>query len=116
VEGRVAIVTGASRGLGLALARALADRGWALVVDARGTEVLKAAGEDLAGRTEVVAIPGDVAEEGHLEALVAAAGDLGGIDLVVNNASLLGPSPQPRLAEYPIAALLDVYRVNVFAP
>jgi NAD(P)-dependent dehydrogenase (short-subunit alcohol dehydrogenase family) len=116
MEPRVAVITGASRGLGLALARALADRGWTLVVDARGVEALKAARDDLAGRTDVVAIPGDVANEGHLEALVAAAHEHGRLDLLVNNASLLGPSPQPRLDEYPIDQLEDVYRVNVFAP
>jgi NAD(P)-dependent dehydrogenase (short-subunit alcohol dehydrogenase family) len=110
------MVTGVSRGLGLALARALADRGWALVVDARGAEALMAARDDLAARTDVLAIPGDVADDGHLEALVAAARELGRLDLLVNNASLLGPSPQPRLAEYPIAALEDVYRINIFAP
>jgi NAD(P)-dependent dehydrogenase (short-subunit alcohol dehydrogenase family) len=116
VERGVAIITGASRGLGLALATALADRGWILVVDARGAEALKAARDDLAGRTDVVAIPGDIANDGHLEALVAAARERGRLDLVVNNASLLGPSPQPRLAEYPIDVLENVYRVNVFAP
>jgi NAD(P)-dependent dehydrogenase (short-subunit alcohol dehydrogenase family) len=116
VEDRVAIVTGASRGLGLVLARALADRGWALVVDARGAEALKGARDDLADRTEVVAIPGDVANEAHLQSLVEAAREFGGIDLLVNNASLLGPSPQPRLAEYPLDVLEGVYRVNVFGP
>jgi NAD(P)-dependent dehydrogenase (short-subunit alcohol dehydrogenase family) len=113
---KVAIITGASRGLGLALAKALADRDWALVVDARGAQALKAARDALAERTDVVAIPGDVANEGHLEALVAAARELGRLDLLVNNASMLGPSPQPRLAEYPMRALEHVYRVNVFGP
>src|SRR5438270_14061434 len=97
----VAIVTGASRGLGRALARALSQRGWQLVIDARGQQALDRAADDLAVRTKVVAVPGDVADEGHRRALVDAAVGLGGIDLLVNNASLLGPSPQPALATYP---------------
>jgi NAD(P)-dependent dehydrogenase (short-subunit alcohol dehydrogenase family) len=110
----LAIVTGASRGLGLALARALARRGWALVIDARGAEALERAARDLAQLTEVVAIAGDVTDDWHRAAVVEAAGER--IDLLVNNASALGPSPQPRLAAYPIAELERIYRVNVIAP
>jgi NAD(P)-dependent dehydrogenase (short-subunit alcohol dehydrogenase family) len=109
-----ALITGASRGLGLALARELARRSWRLVVDARGAEALEAARAELAGLTEVVAIAGDVADPEHRQALVQAAGPR--IDLLVNNASLLGPSPQPALADYPLDALEEVYRVNVLAP
>jgi NAD(P)-dependent dehydrogenase (short-subunit alcohol dehydrogenase family) len=112
----VALITGASRGLGLAVAHALARDGWSLVVDARGTDALAAAAADLATRTTVRAIPGDVADPFHRERLVAAAEDLGGLDLVVNNASVLGPSPQPALAEYPLDVLRHVYEVNVVAP
>jgi NAD(P)-dependent dehydrogenase (short-subunit alcohol dehydrogenase family) len=107
----VGIVTGASRGLGLALTSALAARGWQLVVDARGEEALARPFAEVDG---VVAIPGDVADPEHRQRLVAAAGSR--IDLLVNNASLLGPSPQPALADYPLEALLRVYEVNVFAP
>jgi NAD(P)-dependent dehydrogenase (short-subunit alcohol dehydrogenase family) len=107
----VAIVTGASRGLGLALARALDQRGWRLIVDARGQEALAAAAAGLGGAT---AVPGDLADPGHRRALVDAAGER--IDLLVNNASLLGPSPQPRLADYPPDELRRVYEVNVLAP
>ena len=107
----VGIVTGASRGLGLALARALDERGWELVVDARGAGALAAA---TAGLNRVTAIPGDIADPEHRRALVEAAGER--IDLVVNNASLLGPSPQPTLAEYPLDVLREVYEANVFAP
>src|SRR5215213_512935 len=107
----VGIVTGASRGLGLALARALDERGWRLVVDARGADALAEAAKGLA---HVTAIAGDVADAAHRHALVDAAGDR--IDLVVNNASLLGPSPQPRLAEYPLDELRRVYEANVLAP
>jgi NAD(P)-dependent dehydrogenase (short-subunit alcohol dehydrogenase family) len=108
-----AIVTGASRGLGLALARALAERGWELVIDAREPGPLNAAATELALSTNVVALPGDVADPIHRAELVAAAGK---IDLLVNNASVLGPSPQPALADYPLDALEHVYRVNVLAP
>jgi NAD(P)-dependent dehydrogenase (short-subunit alcohol dehydrogenase family) len=108
----VAIITGASRGLGLALARALDERGWRLVVDARGQQALQQAAAGLGPR--VTAIAGDVSDAIHRDALVAAAGDR--IDLLVNNASLLGPSPQPALADYPHGELQRVYEVNVFAP
>jgi len=104
-----AIVTGASRGLGLAVARALAARHWRLVIDAREAAPLHAAAEELGA----IAIPGDVADAAHREALVAAAGP---VDLLVNNASVLGPSPQPPLAGYPLDVLEQVYRVNVLAP
>jgi NAD(P)-dependent dehydrogenase (short-subunit alcohol dehydrogenase family) len=107
----VGIVTGASRGLGLALARALVERDWRLVVDARGAAALERA---IAGLEGVVAIAGDVADPAHRRALVEAAGDR--IDLLVNNASLLGPIPQPALAAYPLPDLAGVYQVNVFAP
>jgi NAD(P)-dependent dehydrogenase (short-subunit alcohol dehydrogenase family) len=103
-----AIVTGASRGLGLALARSLAARGWRLVVDAR---TLPAAPFELSG---ALAIEGDVADPAHRQALVEAAGER--IDLLVNNASDLGPSPMPALADYPPEALERVYRVNAVAP
>jgi NAD(P)-dependent dehydrogenase (short-subunit alcohol dehydrogenase family) len=111
-----AILTGASRGLGLALARALADRGWNLVLDARGGDALAAVADELSTKTEVVAVTGDVADDAHRRQLVEAARALGGPDLLVNNASLLGPSPQPRLAEYPLDTFEAVYRVNVTAP
>jgi NAD(P)-dependent dehydrogenase (short-subunit alcohol dehydrogenase family) len=110
----VAIVTGASRGLGLALARELAARGWRLVIDARGADALERARAELARRTDVTALVGDVADARHRGALVTAAGDR--LDLLVNNASLLGPSPQPPLADYPLDALERVYAVNVIAP
>jgi NAD(P)-dependent dehydrogenase (short-subunit alcohol dehydrogenase family) len=116
VAERIAIVTGASRGLGLALARELAGRGWGLVIDARGAEALEAARAELAGRTAVRAIAGDVGDENHLRSLVDAAGQIGTLEVVVNNASQLGPSPQPGLADYPIDVLERVFRVNLFAP
>jgi NAD(P)-dependent dehydrogenase (short-subunit alcohol dehydrogenase family) len=109
-----ALITGASRGLGLALARSLAQRGWRLVIDARGAAALDQAAAELDHLTDVRAIPGDIADPWHREALVDAAGDR--IDLLVNNASILGPSPQPSLADYPLEVLHRVYAVNVVAP
>jgi NAD(P)-dependent dehydrogenase (short-subunit alcohol dehydrogenase family) len=112
----VALITGGSRGLGLALARALASRGWNLVIDARGGEALARVRAELATITDVRAVTGDVADESHRSRLIEEAGSLGGLDLLVNNASLLGPSPQPTLERYPLDVLEDVYRANVLAP
>jgi NAD(P)-dependent dehydrogenase (short-subunit alcohol dehydrogenase family) len=109
-----ALITGASRGLGLALARALADRGWHLILDARGAPALEAARRELSALSEVTALAGDVANDWHRVALVEAAG--GRIDALVNNASILGMSPQPTLANYPVKVLEDVMRVNALAP
>ena len=105
------IVTGASRGLGLALTRALSERGWHVVVDARGAEALEHAVAGLAG---VILVTGDVADPVHRRRLVEAAGEP--IDLLVNNASALGPSPLPLLAQYPLEELRSVYDANVLAP
>ena len=113
---RAALITGASRGLGLALARALAERGWTLILDARGAEALDDARRELAERARVIAIPGDVTDPAHRRALAQAAERAGGVDALVNNASILGPSPQPRLLDYPLETLEAVYRANVIAP
>ncbi|MGH2670760.1 MAG: SDR family NAD(P)-dependent oxidoreductase [bacterium] len=109
----VGLITGASRGLGLALTQALSARAWDLVVDARDGAALSAAVDGLGG---VVAIPGDVTDPAHRDELTRAVRRLGRIDLVVNNASSLGPSPLPPLERYPIAELEEVFRVNVLAP
>jgi NAD(P)-dependent dehydrogenase (short-subunit alcohol dehydrogenase family) len=113
---RTALITGASRGLGLALARQLASEGWQLIIDARGAEALEIAGVDLAKQTRVIAIAGDVTNADHRRALAEAARELGGLDALINNASILGPSPQPELLDYPLEVLEQVYRTNVIAP
>ncbi|HJT56554.1 MAG TPA: SDR family oxidoreductase [Ktedonobacteraceae bacterium] len=113
---RTALITGASRGLGQALARQLAARGWQLIIDARGAEALENARAELARQTRVIAIPGDVTDAAHRRELAKAARECGGLDALVNNASILGPSPQPNLLDYPLDVLEQVYRTNVIAP
>lgn len=111
-----ALITGASRGLGLALARALAERGWDLILDARGEEGLRAAARSLPARGRVLAISGDVTDPAHRQRLAQAAQDLGGVAALVNNASTLGVSPLPSLLDYPLEEFEEVLRTNVVAP
>ncbi len=112
----VAIITGASRGLGQALARQLAGDGWSLVIDGRGAGPLERVADELTAATEVIAVVGDVTDPAHRTELIAAAERLGQLELLVNNAGILGPSPQPPLDRYPLEAFEDVHRVNVTAP
>jgi NAD(P)-dependent dehydrogenase (short-subunit alcohol dehydrogenase family) len=112
----VALISGASRGLGLALARALAVRGWTLVIDARGVARLNEAAAELGKVTDVHALAGDVADDRHRADLVRTAEALGRLDLLVNNASTLGLSPQPSLDRYPLEEIARAYRVNALAP
>jgi NAD(P)-dependent dehydrogenase (short-subunit alcohol dehydrogenase family) len=113
-----AIITGASRGFGLALAQTLAGDGWDLVIDARDMNDLERAAAMIepAGGARVSPIAGDVTDPRHLAVLVEAATSLGDYTLLVNNASMLGPSPQPVLADYPIEVLEQVFATNVGAP
>jgi NAD(P)-dependent dehydrogenase (short-subunit alcohol dehydrogenase family) len=111
-----ALLTGASRGLGLALARALSERGWTLILDARGHDALEAARTTFVPRAAVYTLTGDVTDPRHRAELAALARRVGGLDALVNNASTLGPSPMPALLDYPIEALETVYRTNVVAP
>jgi len=113
---RVALITGGSQGLGLALASALAERGWALVLDARRADRLEPVAAELATRTSVDAIAGDVTDPAHREQLVEAVHKLGRLDLLVNNASTLGESPLPALATIDLDVFRRVYEVNVVAP
>jgi NAD(P)-dependent dehydrogenase (short-subunit alcohol dehydrogenase family) len=113
----VAIVTGASRGFGRALAIDLAGEGWDLVVDGRDPGSLDVVAKELKGSTGTVhAVAGTVVDPAHRAELVTSAEALGGVDLLVNNASELGPSPLPSLRRFPIDALQAVYDVNVIAP
>jgi NAD(P)-dependent dehydrogenase (short-subunit alcohol dehydrogenase family) len=108
-----ALITGASRGLGRALALDLHASGWQLVLDARGPAAL----DDVAARVPgAVTVAGDVTDARHRAALAAAVEGFGGLDLLVNNASELGPSPLLRLADHPLDALRRVYETNVLAP
>ena len=117
-----AVITGASRGLGLALARGLAAEGWSLVIDARDADALRYAalclptGTPSASPAPFIALPGDIADPEHRAALRRAADDLGGPDLLINNAGTLGASPLPAIADYPIDELRAAFEVNVLAP
>jgi NAD(P)-dependent dehydrogenase (short-subunit alcohol dehydrogenase family) len=113
---KTALITGASRGLGLALARRLAEENWTLIIDARGEDELETARAELSEDTRVVAVPGDVTDPEHRRMLAEAARGAGGLDALVNNASILGPSPQPGLLDYPLDKLEEVYHTNVISP
>ena len=112
---RIAVITGASRGLGLALAGGLAADGYHLVVDGRDAAVLRAAVSGLPGG-QVTAVPGDVSDPAHRAELAQVAARLGGPDLLVNNAGTLGASPLPALADYPLDELRASFEINVIAP
>ena len=116
----IAIITGASRGLGEALATGLAGEGWSLVIDARTEADLAAAArgvvERLTARQQLRAIAGDVTDPEHRRQLVAAAEEVGGLDLLINNAGTLGPSPLPELTVFPLGGLRDAFEANVVAP
>jgi len=111
----VAVITGASRGLGAALASKLARQGWRLVLDARGATDLELVGAALTDGPHRL-VPGDVTDPGHRAALAAAAEELGGADLLVNNASTLGASPLPRFADLDATTYAEIFEVNVVAP
>jgi NAD(P)-dependent dehydrogenase (short-subunit alcohol dehydrogenase family) len=117
---KVALVTGASQGLGRVLSEGLIGQGWSVVIDARDTGALARAESELRAGLKpdarLVAIAGDVADAAHRSALVGACAGLGGLDLLVNNASTLGPAPLPHLADYPIDELRSVLEVDTVAP
>jgi NAD(P)-dependent dehydrogenase (short-subunit alcohol dehydrogenase family) len=113
---RTALVTGATRGLGLALARALARRGWNLIIDGRDAARLRVVRDELAELTHVAAIAGDVGDPAHQRELAVLARGHAGLDAVVNNAGSLGPSPLPRLIDLAPGAFADLLHANVVAP
>jgi NAD(P)-dependent dehydrogenase (short-subunit alcohol dehydrogenase family) len=113
---RTALITGASRGLGLALARGLARRGWNLILTARDEQRLRVVRDELAALTHVAAIGGDVTAPAHRQALAVLARGHAGLDAIINNADALGPSPQPELLDYPLEILTRVFEANVIAP
>jgi NAD(P)-dependent dehydrogenase (short-subunit alcohol dehydrogenase family) len=116
----VAIVTGGSRGLGKALACGLAQAGWSLVIDGRDPNALNAAAKriepNLTDGASLRVVPGDITDPDHRAALMETAAELGGLDLVVNNAGVLGTSPLPALSEYPLNNLRVAFEVNVVSP
>jgi len=114
MNNQIALVTGASRGLGLALASALVREGYSLIIDARDGDALAKAVAEIGG--QVIAVPGDITDPRHRAALNAAVDAAGGLDLLVNNAGTLGAHPLPALAEYPVGELRTAFEVNVIAP
>ena len=113
---RTALITGASRGLGKALAKALARRRWNLIITSRNAKDLRAVRNELAALTHVAAIPGDVADEDHRHLLAVLARGHGGLDALINNAGALGPSPLPGLLDFPLDRLRELFDTNVIAP
>ena len=111
-----AMITGASRGLGLALARGLAARKWNLILTARNADALGAVRDELARHTHVAAIAGDVTDAVHRGAMAVLARGHGGLDAIVNNAGALGPTPLPPLMDFPLDAFREVLEANVVAP
>lgn len=115
MKNKSAVITGASRGLGLALSRKLAADGWNLVIDARGAEALGIVNDELSALTNIISINGSIDDSQHRSEIVQAVRTFGSLDLLINNAGVLGPSPQPSLMEYPLDILENVFRTNVIS-
>lgn len=112
---RIALVTGASRGLGLAIARVLATRGYGLVIGGRDRDALAAAANDLSrDAPAVLPIVGDITDAGVRTALIESARQLGGLDVLVNNASELGGIGP--LLSFDVPRFGRLFPVNVGAP
>lgn len=114
--GRVALITGGSKGLGRALTTELLATGWRVITDGRDAVALARLRDDVPHPDSLTTVPGDVADPDHRTVLIDEVARAGGLDLLVNNASVLGPSPQPTLADYPLDVLERVYAVNLLAP
>jgi NAD(P)-dependent dehydrogenase (short-subunit alcohol dehydrogenase family) len=113
---RTALITGATRGLGYALAHGLARRGWNLVIDGRDAARLRRVRDELAEITHVAALAGDVTDDEHRRQLAVLARGHAGLDALVNNAGALGPSPLPSVLELDLESLIEVLLTNVVAP
>jgi NAD(P)-dependent dehydrogenase (short-subunit alcohol dehydrogenase family) len=113
---KTALITGASKGLGKTLARFLAQQNYDLILTSRGRHSLQTTADELKSTAEIIAIPGNVADADHRRRLVEAARQLGGLNLLINNASTLGPTPMPALAEFPLEAFRYLFDVNFLAP
>ncbi len=113
---QTALITGASKGLGKTLARFLAQQNYNLILTARGRHTLQTTAAELTSTGKIIALPGNVADAEHRRRLVAAARDLGGLNLLINNASTLGPTPLPKLTDYPLEAFHYLLDVNIIAP
>lgn len=114
---RVAIITGASKGLGFILAKFLSKQNDTVIITARGRDVLMSVADHLQNEGgHVIPIPGDVTNQEHRRKVIETASSFGGIDILVNNASTLGPTPLPSLVDFPVDSLKKLFDVNVFAP
>jgi NAD(P)-dependent dehydrogenase (short-subunit alcohol dehydrogenase family) len=113
---RTALITGATRGLGYAVAGALARRGWNLIIDGRDATRLRRVRDELAEITHVAALAGDVTDDEHRRELSVLARGHAGLDAVINNAGALGPSPLPSVLDLDLEALIEVLLTNVVAP
>jgi short-subunit dehydrogenase len=111
----VVLITGASKGLGLSMARLLARRGNPLIMNARGRRDLRSVEQELSAYTRVLAVPGDVSEVAE-EIAAEAHREFGRVDILINNASEIGPSPMPPLEQHPWDSLLQIFKVNAVAP
>ncbi len=108
------IITGGSQGFGRALAAHLVNDGWTVIIDGRNIDAVLITAAQLG--PNVIPVPGDITDAVHRDNLIAAAERTGGLDLLVNNASSLGPFPMPKLADFPVNAIGDVFRTNAGAP
>ena len=113
---KVAVVTGASKGFGRAVAAVLVRAGWSVIGDARDQDELTRTKDELAKEGDFIAVPGSVTNEDHLHALVNLASEVGKLSLLVNNAGTLGPTPRPSLQDLTAEGLEGLFETNVISP